>query len=353
MKRAAISAFALAAGLLVLGAAAWRAEAQEASGEVTLMSYAGVFQDQYVKAVVEPFMAKHPKIRVKFTTSGNSAQMLGALRAQKSDPQVDVIIFDAGTGLVGNREGLLDTISEQEVPNLANLYPAAIVQKGYGPAVTFDNLVLVYDTTKVTSKPDSLAELWKPEYRGKVGVSGMPNIQGIAFTVMTAKMIGEDWTKSIDRTVKKLAELAPSVQTFDPSPDGYTLVLNGTLEWATGWNARAQFFRNESKGKLGVLLPKEGSVMQINTINLVKGAKNRAAALAFIDYALSAEAQKAFTEAMYYAPANRTAKISEEALGRTATARIDEMLPLDWGWVAKIRDQWNTRWRREVIAAGR
>lgn len=345
----AFRALAIAAAVGLLPACAL---AQQPSGEITLMSYSGVFQDQYTKTVIEPFMAKYPDIKVNYFTTGNSAQMLGALRAQASDPQVDVAIFDAGVALVGNREGLLDRISVEEVPNLADLNPKAITDEGFGPAVTFDNLVLVYDSEKVEGTPDSLSALWDSQYKGRIGVSAMPNIQGIALTVMTAAMLGEDWTQSIDKAVAKLAELAPSVQTFDPSPDGYTMVLNGALTWATGWNARAQFFREESNGRLGVMLPKEGSVLQINTINLVKGAKNRDAALAFINYALSPEAQKAFTEAMYYSPVNTKAEVSEDAMDKTATARLDDMLPLDWGWVAQIRDQWNNRWRREIIAAG-
>ena len=28
------------------------------------------------------------------------------------------------------------------------------------------------------------------------------------------------------------------------------------------------------------------------------------------------------------------------------------MIPVDWAWMATVRDQWNNRWRREVIAAG-
>ena len=86
------------------------------------------------------------------------------------------------------------------------------------------------------------------------------------------------------------------MQTFEPNPDGYTLILNGVVRVATGWNARAQLYSDESKGRIGVLLPPEGSVFQINTINLTAGSKNRAAAVAFINYALSQQAQKAFTE---------------------------------------------------------
>jgi len=27
------------------------------------------------------------------------------------------------------------------------------------------------------------------------------------------------------------------------------------------------------------------------------------------------------------------------------------MIPVDWAELAKVRDQWNNRWRREIIAA--
>jgi putative spermidine/putrescine transport system substrate-binding protein len=29
------------------------------------------------------------------------------------------------------------------------------------------------------------------------------------------------------------------------------------------------------------------------------------------------------------------------------------MIPVDWSDVLKVRDQWNNRWRREVIAAAK
>ena len=329
------------------------APAAQPSGTIIVMAYAGIFQDLYTKAVVEPFQRKYPGIKVQYAAGGTSAQMLGQLRAQKADPQIDVVIIDAGVGLIANREELFGALSKADVPVVDELFPQAIVQAGFGPAVTFDNLVLVYDTTKVAGTPTSLAELWKPDYKGKIGLSAVPNIQGIALTIMTARMVGEDHTKSIDKAVEKLAELAPAVQTFDPQPDGYTMILNDAIVWATGWNARAQTYRDQSKNRLGVLLPSEGSVLQINTINAVKGTKNQAAALAFINYALSAEAQKSFTETMFYAPVNRTAKISETALIRTAATKLDKMIPTDWGEIAKVRDAWNNRWKRDIVAKSR
>ena len=103
-----------------------------------------------------------------------------------------------------------------------------------------------------------------------------------------------------------------------------------------------------------MLLPSEGSVFQINTINVTRGTRHRAAALAFANYALSQEAQKAFTERMFYAPTNARAQIAPEALARTAAAPEyrSRMIPVDWAWMTTVRDQWNNRWRREIVTAG-
>lgn len=347
----------LGAGLAALAApAVVRAQGARLAGTVTLMAYDGIFQDNYTRTVIEPFQRANPGVEVKFTSAPGrtSAAMLGAVRAQKADPQIDVVIMDVTTSTVGNAEGLFDKITPAEAPSLAELYPEARAVGGeFGPAVTFDHLVLVYDAQAVKPPVSKLSDLWRDDLKRQVALAAPPNIQGLALTAMVAKMEGGDYRQSIDPAIKRLRDLAPAVQTFEPSPDGYSLILNGVVRVATGWNARAQLYSDETKGRLGVLLPPEGSVFQINTINLTAGSKNRAASVAFIEHALSQGAQKAFTERMFYAPTNAKAQIEPSALARTAASpdSRSRMIPLDWNEIVRVRDQWNNRWRREVIAA--
>lgn len=342
----------LAAGLGCLAAPA--VHAQGLSGAITLMSYAGIFQDNYTRMVVEPFQRANPNVRVNYAPGGTSAQMLGTVRAQRGDPQVDVAIMDFTTSSIGNTEGLFERMSPSEIPALAELHPEARAAGGdFGPAVTWDHLVIVYDTQNLNPPIARLADLWRPDLRGQIALSAPPNIQGLALTAMVERMEGGDHRRSIDRAVRKLRELAPSVQTFEPNPDGYSLILNGVVRVATGWNARAQLYGDETRGRIGVLLPPEGSVFQVNTINVTAGSKNRAAAMAFANHALSRAAQKDFTERMFYAPTNARAEIAPAALARTAASPDNRarMIPLDWNEIVRVRDQWNNRWRREIIAA--
>lgn len=338
----------------VLPVAAALAASPALADTATLMSYSdGPFQDNYGAAVVAPYNAKGGADQVAFFGSNSSATMLGQLRTQKTDPQVDVVIMDTTTAAIACTEGLIEKVTPAMLPVMADLDPQAMDPNGCGPGVTFDHLIIAYDSKNVSPPPTSLSVLAEPRWRGRTSLSAPPNIQSLALTAVLANAEGGDWHKA-DGAFRTLRTMAPNVQTFDAQPDGYTLILNGTLDFATGWNARAQLFHDRSGGRLGVMLPKEGTVLQINTINLVKGGPHRTAGLAFMQYALAPAAQKAFTERMFYGPTNLKAAVSPEAATRTSADPANKALviPVDWNEMVKLRDAWTQRWRREVIPAG-
>lgn len=342
----------LATGLLGLACAVAPVRAQ-APGQIVLLSYAGIFQDNYVDTVTRPW-SQSSGTGVQFFPGGTSAQMLGVLRTQKNDPQVDVVIMDTTTAAIACAEGLVEKATEAELPVLKDIHPIARQAGGdCGPGVTFDHFVMIYDTQAMQTPPTAWSDLWNPANRGRISLSAPPNIQGLVLTAVLAHQATGDW-RNVNSTFARLRELAPLVQTFDAQPDGYTLILNNQVTYATAWNARSQIYRDQSQGRIGVVLPAEGTGFQINTINVVKGSKNRAAAMAFMAYALSPEAQAAFTNRMFYAPTNTRAQPTTEALGRTAAApeNMAKVVAIDWTEMVKLRDNWNQRWRREVIAAG-
>ncbi|WP_144299753.1 ABC transporter substrate-binding protein [Elioraea rosea] len=352
MSRPATAFAAALLGLATLPAAPALAQLR---GDMTLMAYTGIFQENYTAVVVEPFKAANPGVNVTYFAPNTSAVMLGTLRSQRTAPQADVVIMDITTAAIACAEGLVEKLTPAEVPVMEELVPLARQAGGEcGPAVTFDHFVIVYDTTKVSPAPTSLRALWNEQLRGRIAISAPPNIQGLVLTAIVEKMEGGDYRRGVDKAIERLRGLAPLVQTFDPRPDGYSLILNDQVTYATGWNARSQLYRDQSNGRIGVMLPEEGTAFQINTINVVKGGPNRAAALAFVNHALSQPAQKAFTERMFYGPTNARAEIAPEALARTAAAPEyrDRVIDLDWADVVKLRDTWNNRWRREVISAG-
>jgi len=343
----------LAAGLAVLPLAA---RAADPSGEIVVMGYAGAFQDNYMKAVVEPFMAKYPAVKVLYSAGGNSAQMLGQLRAQKASPQVDVSIIDFSISRIGNAEGIYAPLDRAGVPNLADVFDEARMGTApggeWGPAFDFDNLVLIYGDS-VQPAPRGIKDLMDPANKGKIVFSAAPNVIGTSVQILTAKYLGMDYKAPIDPVVDVLKKIGANVQTWQATPDNYTMIINGAAGIGVGWNARAQYYIDKSAGKLKSVVMQEGGVLDMDTINLVAGAKNAAAAKAFIDFALSPEPQVRLAQLMYYGPTNRRAVLPPELLARTssAPATLAKMIPVDWAYVASVLDQWTARWRREVIPA--
>ena len=329
------------------------AVAAEPSGEIVLMAYPGAFQDNYTKAVVEPFMKAHPAIKVIYNAAGNSAQMLGLIRAQKAAPQVDVSIMDFSVSRIANKEELFAKLDRTDVPNLADIYDEARMPNDMGPGLDFDNLVMLYNPETMKPAPGGVKDLLDPANKGKLVFSPAPNVIGIALQIVVAKSLGSDYKAPTDPSIEALKKIAKNIQTWQATPDNYTMIINGAAGLGIGWNARAQFYTDKSGGKLKSVVMAEGGVLDIDTINLVAGAHNKAAALAFIDYALSPEPQQRMAEAMYYGPTNKKAKLPPELMARTSSApeTLSKMIPVDWDYVASVQDQWTERWRREVIPA--
>jgi putative spermidine/putrescine transport system substrate-binding protein len=342
-----------AAGLVLGKAPAILAQAVSGRQTVNLIGYSGAFKDVYVRTVVEPFQRANPSINVVYNDGGNSVQILGMLRSQRADPQIDVAILDAGITLTANRERVFDPISDRDVPALAELYPQARdMFEGYGPAFTFDHYTILYDKRRIASLT-SLRELWEPQYRDQIAIDGPPAVISAAvLTLIVNHMEGGDYRQSIDPAIRKLRELAPSIVTFQPAPNGMSLLLAGGVSIAAGWNARSQIRQNDVP-HLGIMLPAEGTVSIMDTINLVKDARNRGPALAFINHALGAPSQAAFSAASLYGSTNSRASVPPELFARTTSApdNLRRVLPVDWSFIAGVRDQWAARWRREVISA--
>ncbi len=333
---------------------AFTAAGAQAQTTVTFTGYSGLFQDRYQAAVVDAFNKSQNEVKVVYSPVQNSAQMLGLLRAQKAAPQMDVVVMDIAVSKAGTDEGLFEKLDEASIPALKDLHAMARSPEIAGAGVTFDNLVVIYNTDQVKQPPKSIMALADAAWKGKVVIPGFPDIQGLALVmILDKKNGGAGVDGKFEKGIDAMAPIAPMVQTWEPKPEVYVPVINGQAAIGIGWNARAQVNSDTSNGKMKAVIPEEGSVFQINTINLVKGAPQAAAAKKFIQYALSPEAQKAFTESMFYAPTNAKAQIAPAAIDRTAVKFMDKMIAVNWIAVAKIREQVGEQWRRKVIPLSR
>ena len=100
----------------LVSAAPCYAQTNQASGEINVAGYAAIYQDNFTKAVVEPFMKKFPNIKVNYVPTQLSSERLGALRAQKDNPQLDVALMDVAFSRIAIAEGLFAELDPQPYP---------------------------------------------------------------------------------------------------------------------------------------------------------------------------------------------------------------------------------------------
>lgn len=331
--------------------------------EITLLAFqTGGFREQYIKAVTEPFERANPGVRVHFYGVRNSAMELAVLRAGKGQtgpPPADVTLIDLSVARIARDEGLLEAIRPDTVPQAASLGTVGAELGWHGLPVTYDTLALVYDPRVVTTPPTSWNALWNPAYRGRIAIpaEGGGDIQAIALTIVANRLAGhDDYLATVDPGVQKLTALAPAVQTWEPKPDAYTLVASGTAAMAIGWNARSQLHIAEAPGRIAAATPDEGTVAQVNVLSLVAGTPQRDLAEAFVNYALSPEAQARFSAAMPYAPTNTATVLPPEVASRIPLldpAQRARLIPVDWLKVGEARERILEPWRRTIIPASR
>lgn len=327
--------------------------AQDATkGTVNIVGFSGVFAENYQKFIIDAFKAKYPGIEVNYQQSKNSAETLALLTLQRADPKVDVALIDVSVAIKANKEGLFAKLDPAKVPALAEAPDWARIDDDHAVAFSQDNLAILYNTDSVKEPPKSWADLADPKYKGKIAAK-LADTRGVILLPILAKLKGGDYKTSIDPAIDFLKEIAVNVSTFEPAPDCYAVVQSGEVDLSICWNGRAQYLHDTQGGKIGVALPKEGSIGQTNTIGLVENTGNREAAELFVNYALGAEAQATFAEKSFYGPVNTRVSLSEPVAARIYGSKEAQAAQssLDWNFVAEQYSAWIQRINREVIAA--
>ena len=323
-----------------------------AARAINLGAYGGAFQPLYDAAVVEPFRRAHPDIGVYYYPIANSTQGLALLQSQRPAPEVDVCLLDVAMASVATQRDLLEPVVSGSLPVLAELVPGALIPGVAGPALWIDPLALLYAPGEVKPAPTSWKALWEPGFARRIAIAAPPDPAGLAFTVIANRIFGGgDYRQSIDGGLTAIADMAPRVRSWDPRPDVYSYIIEGSASLGLGWNASGQRQAQDSQGRLAVAIPGEGSVYQVHTINLVKGSRDPEAARVFLAYALGIDAQRALAEQMFYGPVNPGARVGPAALSRTGATpeRLARMIEVDWVAVARMRYAITEQWRRRIL----
>lgn len=305
----------------------------------------GYNEDKLKKNVIEPFeKANNCKIVLEV---GNNDERLNKIQSMPGS--VDVIYLADSYSMEGIQKGLFEKVDQAKIPNIKNIYPVAksTIGDGYGPAYTINRTGIVYDTKTVTTPITSWSDLWRADLKGKVSVAEINSTAGPALMEVAANKAGVKLSSNTDGAFKEISDLKPNIlKTYSKSSDFVNMFSQGEI--AAGVAQDFVF------AKIKEAVPtaqwadlKDGNYANLNTINIVKGSKNKELAEKFIDWCLSEQVQKANAVDKIDSPVNEKVTLTaDQAKGLTyGKDIINNLKVIDWKQYnsakAGIIDKWN------------
>lgn len=317
--------------------------------EIVMSSYGGQLDEPFRFFLADPF-ERRTGARVSLVPS-LSLEVLQKIKASPASPPFDVIVLDEGPHLQGVADGLVQPLDEKRIPNLARVYSAyRKVAHGYGVPQAYSVVGLAYDTRRIKNPPTSWKDLFKPEYKGQVGVVNLNSSLGVAFLVMLARMNGGG-EANIEPGFKAYKQLMSSVGAVAPRPGALAALFErGEIAIAPLWNNTILTLKEKGL-PVDWVVPQEGAIVVMSVMNMVTNTRYPDLTAQFINDAISRDYQiKAAVSPYFFGPTNIDVNLPA-AMRRYLPTRPEEvahLISLDWNTINLSRQAWTDRFNREL-----
>ena len=326
--------------LLAAVAALGLSAAPAAAEDMVFVSWGGAYQDAIREAWIKPFMEKSG-VKVIEETGPETAK----IKAMVDTGTVTWdIVTDGGLGVArGAKEGLFEEITSAMVDQ-SHVYPEMFNKWGVPSEVFSTNFAF---STKAFpdggAQPASWADFWDVEkFPGKRALYGAPNTVLEAALMADGVPMGDVYNmlgtkEGVDRAFAKIEKLKPHIAVWWTKGAQPAQVLgSGEVVMSNGWNGRIEAGIKEG---LPIKAVWNGAVAEMGYFMLVKGAKNRDAAIKFLNHMVAPEAQANFHKYISYGPVTPGAwdHIPKDQWGRLPSSpdnlKQSLILSVDW-WLA-------------------
>jgi putative spermidine/putrescine transport system substrate-binding protein len=269
-----------------------------------------------------------------------SVDQIAKVSAARANPPIDVMLHDPGPALTAIRQDLVEPFPVATSKHYKDLIPEA--QDPMGPSMFFQVVGLTYNPEKVKTPPTSWADLWKPEFKGRVGITNLNSTLGTGFLVEIARMHGGN----------AIEKLKPNLAAVAANPGALAaLFQQGQIDISPG-NFNAIQILKARGVPVEFVAPKEGAIAFKTSIHIVKNSPNKALAAQLIDVALSPEVQGKLMQAPYLVvPTNGKVKMEGEiakVLAKDTAEMKKKFVFQDWKKINENRSAWIDRFNREI-----
>ncbi|QPK94217.1 thiamine ABC transporter substrate-binding protein [Actinomyces sp. zg-332] len=280
--------------------------------------------------------------KVKIVSSGGGGELVNKLVLTKDTPVADAAIgIDIAFAGRVIKEDVLEKPSVK-LPKGAEKYSAKntpqLIPIDHGQVCL--NADKDWFKEKNIAEPKDFADIIKPEYKGLfAGINPTTSSAGLGFFLATVAKYGQEWKKYWTDLKNNEVSVAK--------------------DWSTAYNV--DFTAGEGKGSKPIVVSYATSPLetlkddkmqtytlestcydQIEYAGVIKKAKNKKEAEAFIEFMLSKKVQDTLLDSMYVFPVSDEAKISDKVLKFTPPAK--NALRIDPKVVDEKREAWLKEW---------
>ena len=311
-----------AAAALVLSACGGGDSASELDPEadlsqqtLTVSNWAGYYPEdmaeKFQAAVGTPMTitnhATNEEIMAKLTAGGDSG--------------IDVAFVSGQFAQALNEAGLVEPINPEFVPNLANLYPEA-QELSYDPGNTF-SVPYAWGTTGICyrsdliDEPTSWNDILEPSEENKGKVTALATERWLMLPAQKALGFSANTTDEAEmqQVKEKLIAAKPNLLAYDDTTF-YSRLVSGEANAVVAWDGWCNYGTAEDPN-IKFVVPSEGSDLWADTMVILKTAKNKEAAHAYINYILDPANHAWVAENILYKVPNKAAMEQVASLADT------------------------------------
>lgn len=282
--------------------------AAQPKGQIIVANWGGDWNDRTVRFFEQPIVEKagYSVVRDLAATDQRRTKLLASKRLPKA--AFDVVHLDDTDAFYMNSQGVLDAISEQDVPNLADVHQQ--LRAPYFVPWQFSGWVVGFNPDKVSDPPKNFADLWNPKYAGMIGLT---DPHWYHHMEMAALVNGGDLTniKNIKSALMDLKK-ATNPRLYPQHLQQAQGLKNEEVVIATNYKSRIVQFGSEGV-KITPVFPTEGTVAITYGMVIPKKAPNRSGALFYVNALIDPIGMAELAQESFYAPANKKAVLPAEA----------------------------------------
>ena len=306
----------------------------QAQRELVIVSFAGSLQEPH-QWLARRMEQRHPGLRIRLVPS-ESQDIVAQIKAAQGYSPYDAMPNGEPPHLIAQRDGYIQRLDAGKVPNVRNVFPEFVEKSaGFGVPASYSLIGIAYNE-KAVPAPKAWTDLWKPEYRGKIGIPRASSNLGLGVLVIAAKVHGgsED---NLEPGWTKLQELKPQV---GRSPTQLIQMLEREeIAIAPIWNNDAA--GAAAKGlPIKFAQPDPGPVAIISFMSAIANTRYPELVHEWMNEILSPEYQAFAANAPYFfGPTVRGVAVPDAAKPYTPSTpeEVLRLQSVDWSKIAPVR----------------